>query len=242
LDPIAIGLKEGLKKGKIGLTFALEGSWLLDGNPDWVDSLYHLGVRMIGPAHRFHNSFFLPPAELEESLSRAPSFLHPESTLSESGIALIDRMIARGMLIDVSHLPEAAFWQVVKINDNRTPLIASHANAYALCPVVRNLKKAQIEAIVESNGLIGICFHQKLLGGKNSRPGIPELVDHLVYMLEVAGEDQVALGSDLEGLISPAVGLERLDLVPGIRLEMKKRGISQKVIEKVMWENALQLF
>lgn len=240
-------LRTALEQGKTAVTFALEGSWLLERNDlesslSLLDSLHVLRVRTIGVAHRFHNTFIVPPVRAEEVFPGGPSFLRAESRLSESGEALVRRMIQLGMRIDVSHLPEKAFWQVVKINAGQTPLVASHSNAHVLCPVVRNLTKEQIKAIADTEGLIGLCFHQKMLCGDNPTSGTAELVDHIVYMLEVAGEDRVALGSDLEGLISPAKDLAKLNQVSAIRNEMERRGISSATIAKVMWKNALQIF
>jgi microsomal dipeptidase-like Zn-dependent dipeptidase len=230
-------------QGKTSVTFALEGSWLLEGNPNYVDSLYDAGVRMMGIAHRFQNEFFKPSnAPPSPPSSAAPVIMDRDYLLSPSGTLLVLRMVERGMLIDVSHLPESAFWEVVMLNDGRSRLIASHSNPWGLCPKDRNLTDAQIKAIVKTDGLIGICFHQGLYCEGESPPDIADLVDHLAYMMGVAGEDHVALGSDLEGLITPVAGLEKLEFVAAIRTQMRKRGFSPRSVEKVMWKNALRIF
>lgn len=247
---------DAIQAGKTACVLGLEGAWSLahelqDGQENalrWVDSLVAVGVKTIGIAHRFQNGFFEKADGKTVRPEEGPVFLNQETGLSEAGRALIHRLLEKGILLDVSHLPEKAFWQVVKLNQAQTPLIASHANVYELCAVPRNLKKEQIGAIVASKGLIGVCIHQPMLIKRAFREtegaisGIGEVVDHIEWLMREAGEDHVGIGTDLEGNITPAEGLEKIDRMDAVRAEMLRRGYSREVIEKVMWQNAIRVW
>lgn len=236
------GLERVLSQGQTAYTFALEGSWLLEGEERWLDSLYEAGVRMLGMAHRFENEFFTREKGTADFVGNSPVFLKPETGFTPQGKAFFERLLKSGIAVDLSHFPEKAFWEAVEINAGRQPLFASHSNSFALCSVPRNLKTKQIRAIAESGGLIGICFHQPMLGQFQSKPGIADVANHIIAVMKIAGEDHVCLGSDLEGLIQPALGLEKISGITQLREELQQRGVSPEQVEKVMWRNALQIF
>ncbi|EAY23938.1 dipeptidase [Microscilla marina] len=225
---------------KMRWMLALEGTHLLKGELHWVDSLYNVGVRMVGIGHWFHNHFLVAPHDPHYQ-NQVPTLINDHTVLSPKGRQLVERLIARNIWLDVSHLRRQAFAQVVAQNQGRTPLIASHANAHAVCPVARNLSPAQIRAIAASKGLVGVCFHSPLIAPKPAQASIKQLVDHLAYLIQTAGYLHVAIGSDLEGLIRPPKGLKKLIQVKKIAREMQRRGFSPKVIEAVMWRNALRV-
>ena len=225
---------------KIRWMLALEGTHLLNGQLHWVDSLYQVGVRMIGIGHWFHNHFIVNPNDTAYQ-NRAPEMINDQSVLSPKGKALIEKLIRKKIWLDVSHLRRRVFEQVATLNRNRTPLIASHSNAYGVCPNTRNLTNDQIKVIVASGGLIGVCLHQPLIANKTSQANLKKLVDHIEYLIKVAGAKHIAIGTDLEGLIRPPKSLSRLEHLPKIAQEMKKRGMSQTTIEAVMWRNVLRV-
>ncbi|HAS38848.1 MAG TPA: hypothetical protein DCS93_00145 [Microscillaceae bacterium] len=225
---------------KIRWMFALEGTHLLKGKLHWVDSLHRAGVRMIGLAHWFHNHFIVNPHDTAYQ-QRAPERINDQSVLSPRGRALVKYLISKNIWLDVSHLRHTAFTQVVALNQRRTPLIASHSNAYGVCPNSRNLTDAQMKAIVDSGGLIGVCLHRPLIAQKDKVATLGKLVDHIQYLIKVAGNAHVAIGTDLEGLIRPPKSLNRLEYLTKIAQEMQKRGIKATVIEQVMWQNAVRV-
>lgn len=232
----------GNKKNKVKTRwmFALEGTHLLNGKLHWVDSLYAAGVRMVGIGHWFHNHFLVNPQDTLYQ-NKVPELINDQTILSPKGKQLIEQLIARKMWLDVSHLRQRVFAQVAAQNRGRTPLIASHANAQAVCPVARNLSPDQIQAIVKSKGLIGVCFHSPLIAQDASQASVKKLVDHIAYLIKTAGYQHVAIGSDLEGLIRPPKGLQRLIQVKKIAQEMRQRGFGTKVINAVFWRNAMRV-
>lgn len=230
--------REVIKKGhKVYWMYALEGTHLLKGQLHWLDSLHKIGVRMIGLGHWFHNHFIVNPADLNYK-NRVPEMINDQSVLSERGTKFLEGMIAKNMWIDVSHLRKRVFAQVVQLNANRTPLIASHANAHAVCPVARNLTDTQLKSIAKSRGLVGVCLHSPLISKPANQATIGKLVNHIVYLVKTIGYQHVAIGTDLEGRIRPPKNLSKLAHLQKIKLEMQRRGFSQNVIEAVMWKNA----
>jgi membrane dipeptidase len=233
-------LEEALRHHRTGFAFALEGSHLLKGDVHTIDRLHAVGVRMIGIAHWFHNEFFVDPEEPGNS-DRPPRPLTDRSTLSARGRTLLHRMVEKEMITDVSHLRKAAFYEVVAINANRAPLVASHSNSRSISDVARNLDDDQLRAIAISNGLIGISLHQPLLATGSERATVKDVVDHIDHVKRVVGTEHVAIGTDFEGGITTPVGLERIEYVTKVRDEMRARGYSEAEIGMIMWRNALRI-
>lgn len=223
---------------KPNIVFALEGSWLLNGQLSWLDSLKNRGVVMVGLAHRFENSLFNVPPQDRPSM-KGPVFLTDSTPLSITGKKAVQKLITLGIQIDMSHMPTKAFWEIIKMNNNQRPLYASHSNSKSYCNISRNLDDSQIKAIAFSGGLIGVCFHQPLLciDQKEGQENLESLINQITYLIKIAGEDHVAIGSDLEGLITPIQGLERIENVHKIADELFKKGYSSQTIEKIMWKN-----
>lgn len=131
----------------------IEGGTAIEKNLDNINAFFDLGVRYIGLT--WNNSNFISTSAKDETEKGKPG------GLSGFGIEVVKRMNETGMLIDVSHLSEAGFWDV--INNSTSPVIASHSNCYSIDPHFRNLKDDQIKAIANSGGYIGINFYDIFL-------------------------------------------------------------------------------
>ncbi len=136
--------------------------------------------------------------------------------MTPAGDALVRACNRLGILVDLSHLNEAGFWDVARLSD--APLVATHSNAHALCPSTRNLTDAQLDAIAATGGVVGVNFAVGFLRSDGrSDPATPlaDIVRHVDYLVERMGIDHVAFGSDFEGAVVPeelggATGLPRL--------------------------------
>jgi len=176
-----------------------------------------------------------------------------------------------GIIPDLSHASETAFWKVINRMKNRSkkPVIASHSCAYSLCAAARNLKDDQLKAISDSGGLVGVNFFSAFLSEsyclkfdeivKNEPSMAPFLVlnkeppgisvkvpqsiiaDHIEYMVKIAGEDCVALGSDFDGIPSVPDGVTGSDFYPALEAELRLRGHSEKRIGKIFNGNFLRV-
>ena len=142
-----------------------------------------------------------------------------------------------GILLDVSHMNERSFWDVAKISPN--PLIASHSNAFTLSKSPRNLTDKQLDAIKDSQGLVGLNFATNFLredGRKNKKTPASVLIKHIDFLLEKLGENGVALGSDFDGapisnFMRDCSGLQKLVNA------MHENGYGKALIEKICSKN-----
>jgi SAM-dependent methyltransferase len=124
--------------------------------------------------------------------------------LTDAGRALVAACGRLGVVVDLSHLNEAGFWDVASIA--LAPLVATHSNAHALCPSSRNLTDEQLDAIGRSGGVVGVNFAVAFLradGHNDPATPVEEIVRHVDYIADRIGDDHVALGSDFEGATVP---------------------------------------
>jgi membrane dipeptidase len=137
-----------------------EGGNMIEGSLDKLEQLYSRGVRYLGLTWNTSNAIGVSARDETEKGRKGG--------LTEFGIQVVQKMDELGMMIDVSHLGETAFWDV--INTSKNPIIASHSCVYNICPLYRNLNDDQIKAIAKSGGIICINFYSKFLdpGGASS--------------------------------------------------------------------------
>jgi membrane dipeptidase len=163
--------------------------------------------------------------------------------LTDLGKALVRACNELGILIDVSHLNEKGFWDVVNTTTN--PIVASHSNANALAPAVRNLTDKQLDAIRDSNGLVGINYHCGFLrsdgASKPAETSLSLIADHLIYVADRNGIDGVALGSDFDGAAMPG-DLKDAAGLPRLIDELRSRGFDDESLRKIGYENWLRVF
>ena len=125
--------------------------------------------------------------------------------LTEAGRRLVKACNEIGILVDLAHLTEQGFWDVVRVST--APLVATHSNAHALTPISRNLTDRQLDAIRERKGIAGLNYATTMLradGMENADTPLSDMVRHIDYMVERMGIDCVALGSDFDGATIPA--------------------------------------
>ncbi|MGE5408157.1 MAG: dipeptidase, partial [Syntrophothermus sp.] len=177
----------------------LEGAEAIDPGLEALDHWHAAGLRSLGPVWSRPNEF-----------AHGVPFAFPSSPdtgpgLSERGEALVARCAELGILVDLSHMNEAGFWDVARLEPG--PLVASHSAAHAICPCSRNLTDAQLRAIGDSGGLVGIVFAVPFL-----RPDFAEnpdtppslIAEHARHVADLVGVDHVGLGSDFDGATVPA--------------------------------------
>lgn len=222
-------IKEANKKGKIAAILSIEGGEALEGDLGVLRVLYKLGVRLLTLTWNQRN-------QIADGIGESRT----GSGLTEFGLKVIDEMNDLGMLIDVSHLSETGFWDVVK--RSKAPIVASHSNCYALCPHLRNLKDEQIKALTDKGGVIGITFVPNFLTQEKRKTTVEDVVKHIDYLVEKVGVDYVGLGSDFDGTGSLPLGLEGVDKIPNITEELLDRGYKEKDIKKILGENFLRVF
>ena len=140
-----------------------------------------------------------------------------------------------GMVVDVSHCSDKAFWDMMEITQK--PLIASHSNSRAVCDVSRNLTDEMFKAICQVGGVAGINQYAEFLGNK---PDLDTVCRHIEHFLEMdpPGE-HIALGGDLDGCERLAEGFEGIQSYPGLAQRLLDRGASLQIVENIYWNNAI---
>lgn len=158
--------------------------------------------------------------------------------LKPFGKDVIRKMEKAEIFIDVSHLSEKSFFDVASFA--ASPLIASHSNCFSLVPHKRNLKDEQIKLIIESGGLIGLCFHAPFLlcDGFGSFEMLYRNINHV---LSLGGEDAVCFGSDFDGG-KPEKVLGSLQRVKNLYAYLVGRGLQKELLEKIFYKNAEKVF
>ncbi len=188
----------------------LEGAEAIDPELDALEVFFQAGFRSLGLVWSRPNAFGTGvPFAFPRSPDTGPG-------LTDAGKTLVRACNRLRIMIDLSHLNERGFWDVAALSD--APLVASHSNAHTLCPVARNLSDRQLDAIRESNGIVGVAFDVSMLrqdGALDPATPLTEIVRHIDYLVARVGLDRVGFGSDFDGATIPATlgdaaGLPRL--------------------------------
>lgn len=217
-------LKEVLDGDEIGLVLSMEGMEPLSNEPGLLRVFKELGLFSAALTWNYRNYY--------------AAGIDDRGGLSKLGKQIIELMNELNILIDVSHLNEEGFWQVMELTEG--PVIASHSNAYKVFPHPRNLKDNQIKAIVESGGVIGL---NNYFTAEEESASLTTFIDQLEYILNLAGEDAVGLGLDFNGYLGEMItpGLEDASRIPDITAELIARGYSGATIKKILGNNFLKL-
>jgi membrane dipeptidase len=209
----------------------LEGADAIDTDLDALHVLYRAGLRSLGLVWGRPNAFAEGVAvHYRRSPDTGPG-------LTEAGRRLVRACNELRVAIDVSHLNERGFWDVAELTN--VPLVATHSNAYALCPSTRNLTDPQLDAIAASGGMVGLNFAVNFLredAARNADTPLEVMVRHVDYLVERVGIDCVGFGSDFDGvLISKEIG--DVSGLPRLMSALDKRGYDGPALRKLAHEN-----
>lgn len=209
----------------------LEGAEAIDPQLEALELWHAAGLRSLGPVWSRANAF-----------GYGVPFISPSSPdtgpgLTYAGRALVRRCAELGVMVDVSHLNEAGFWDLARLDVG--PIVATHSAAHALCPTSRNLTDAQIDAVGASGGLIGIVFAVPFL-----RPDFADdpdtplslIAEHAHYVADRIGVAHVALGSDYDGATIPAP-LGDVAGTPRLLEALRGAGFDSRELERIAWGN-----
>lgn len=205
------------------LLLSVEDARILCKIPERVDMLYSLGVRILTP--------------LWKGETCIGGSHDTESGLTDFGRDALSRAAELGMILDISHASEKSASEIFEIAARaKRPVIASHSNAFALCPASRNLRKWQIRKILDCDGVIGINLHRYFLTADGNAT-IDHILSHVAYFLENGAEDHLALGCDMDGCALPEE-IPDLSRLPLLAEAMMRANYTEKLIEKIFYENA----
>lgn len=212
-----------------------EGAEPIDPDLNALEVFYQAGLRSLGPVWSRSTAFAHGvPFGFPHSPDTGPG-------LTDAGKELVRACNQLGIMIDLSHMNEKGFWDVAAISDK--PLVATHSNVHAICPVSRNLTDKQLDAIKESDGIVGLNYAVAFLredGANNKDTPIETMVRHIDYLVERLGIDRVALGSDFDGATIPN---EIGDVSGNQKLiaALRERGYDEASLRKIGHENWLRV-
>ena len=222
------------EEGKVGGLLSIEGAEPLMGDLGLLRIFHRLGVRILSFTWNWRTEF-------ADGLSASRT----GGKLTPKGIQAMEEMRRLGIVLDVSHITDACFWDVVE--NTKVPFIASHSNCRELCNTARNLTDDMLRALAEKGGVTGMNYapgfivpREKLRAGY--RATVEDLVSHIDHIVEVVGPDHVGLGSDFDGIGRPPAGLDDASKVPNITRVLVKRGYSDEDIKKILGGNHLRVF
>lgn len=213
---------------KAATLLAIEEGGAIDGSLEVLRCLYALGVRAMTLTWSNRND--IADGVNEESSGGG---------LTVFGRQVVAEMNKLGMLVDVSHIAPAGFWDVIEASSK--PIIATHSNAKALCPHPRNLDDKQILAINENDGLIGVTFAGQFLEHDYNDACIESIYRHIDYMLNLMGnDDHIGFGSDFDGISHPPYNLYGVQDYSAVYEYLSKK-YSASTVEKITHKNVLNL-
>ncbi|MGN0401853.1 MAG: dipeptidase [Acetatifactor sp.] len=240
--------------GKMSALLTVEEGGVCGGEPEKLHRLYDMGVRMLTLTWNFPNELGSPNFSREllgklkkERTQRAyEKYFHTPNVsggLTERGREFVTEMERLGMIPDVSHLSDKGFYDVLETTVK--PFVASHSDARAVCPCVRNLTDDMLRKLAERGGVTGLNFcadflEEKPLGEKNGGT-IESIIRHAKHIVQVGGIEVLGLGSDFDGIdtheeLGDVLGLERL------RDALKKAGFTESMLDKIFHENVLRVY
>lgn len=215
-----------IQRGKIAAVLAVEGGESLEGRIDSLYLLHNFGVRCLTLTWNLSNELGVGAGD-----NYNPGGLTP------FGCQVVKEMNQLGMLVDVSHMSERTFWDV--LNTSTQPVIASHSNCRGLFDHPRNLNNNQIRALAEQGGVIGITFVPAFLSSENA--SVKNVLDHIDYAVTEGGIDCVCLGSDFDGTDDLPVDLEDCSALLVLTEGLIERGYTDKEVKKILGENILRV-
>ncbi|SCY99164.1 dipeptidase [Alkaliphilus peptidifermentans] len=217
-------LEANLADGKISAFLTIEEGGALEGSIENLKSFYRQGVRLITLTWNFPNEIGYPNYYEEFTNNGLTTF----------GIEVVEEMNRLGMLIDVSHLSDAGFYDVIKHSNK--PIVASHSNARSIKDHSRNLTDDMIKALAEKGGVMGMNFCVDFLSDDNiSR--VEDIVAHIKHIYNTGGIDVVACGSDFDGIDSE-LEIKDFGEMDKLVIALAKKGFTEAEIEKICNGNA----
>lgn len=205
------------------LLLAVEDARILANRLERVDTLFESGIRILTP--------------LWKGESCIGGSHDTDKGLTDFGKAALGRAVDLGMILDISHASVASAEDIFTIaKKHGRPVIASHSNAYDICPVSRNLRREQIGAIVASDGIIGINLYTKFLK-PNGNATLEDTLAHIEYFLEAGAEQHLALGCDMDGCDLPS-DVPDIAALPHLAELMQRHGYAEELIRAIFYENA----
>mgnify|MGYP001065649455 CR=1 FL=1 len=219
---------------KISIIVGFEGGEAIDKDLRLLRIFHRLGLRRLTLCWNNRNA-----------IADGVSSQRSKGGLTEFGVLAVEECNKLGILVDISHMTDPGFWDVLEVS--KDTVIASHSNCRTLCSTMRNLTDDMIKALAEKGGVMGMNFGQGFLIDQKEImsgmiPTVETVVDHIDHIVKVTGSvDNIGLGSDFDGVSSVAQGLEDVSNLPNLTKTLVARGYSDQEVEKILGGNFLRV-
>lgn len=217
----AADVRENLEKDLMSAILSIEGPAGFDFDPALLEDLYKVGFRLTSLGWNEQNP--LTGSHITGG------------GLTQQGRDYVFEAQRLGMIVDVSHISDEGFWDIMDIT--QAPIVATHSNSRAVCDASRNLTDDMFKAICNTGGVAGFNQCAPFVGEK---PNLDTVCDHILHFLELDPDGtHIALGADLDGCDELPEGFDGVQDYPKMAQQLKNRGLDDGLIRKIFWENAL---
>ncbi|MGH9800405.1 MAG: dipeptidase [Blastocatellia bacterium] len=239
-------IRRARRSKKIAALMGIEGGHAIEDSLSALRQFYKLGIRYMTLTHTNTNNW----ADSAGGIGNPPEKRH--GGLSDFGREVVAEMNRLGMMVDISHVGDETFRDVIEVT--KSPVIASHSSCRALTNVPRNLTDDMLQAVAKNKGVVMVNFYNGFINTEYAKPGDPMpaksadkatldmLMAHFEHVIKVAGINHVGIGSDfdgVDGMLPP--GMEDVSKLPTITYELLKRGYSEADVKKVLGGNLLRV-
>ncbi len=241
----AADVRRALRARRLALIMSIEGQSMFNEDPANIRLWHRMGVRVMSLTHG-EGRFGGPPTALQQDTAHGSHLSESERSIlfrQSKGLTAFARESLREMgrlkvIVDLAHTNDKAFFEALECAAG--PVAVTHGNTYALCPHARNCTDEMLRALAARGGVIGICAFKCFVDVM--QPSLARMADHFEHALEVMGENHVGFGSDFDGIpLHEELVIPDAAAVPALWRELRKRGITERVIRKIAFENFMRL-
>ena len=218
----AADVRQNLEQGKMSAMLTMEGSAGIGFDPALLEDMQKVGFRIVSLGWNEQN-------DLTGSHMTGGG-------LTDKGREFVKEAQRLGMILDVSHISDEGFWDMMKITE--APIIATHSNSRAVCGHSRNLTDDMFRAICETGGVAG--FNQCAPFVANENATMDTIAEHIFHFMELdPSGNHIALGGDLDGCDTLPAGFDGVQSYPAMAAKLLERGLDAETVHKIFWDNAL---
>ena len=217
----AADVRQNLEQGKMSAVLTMEGSAGIGFDPALLEDMYKVGFRIVSLGWNEQN-------DLTGSHMTGGG-------LTDQGREFVKEAQRLGILVDVSHISDEGFWDIMKIT--QAPIVATHSNSRSVCDNSRNLTDDMFRALVETGGVAGYNGCADFTG---ENPTVDTICDHIFHFMELDPTGKhIALGGDLDGVSKLPGGFEGVQSWPVLAARLMERGLSEDTVRDIYWNNVL---